>query len=259
MTPTFFEELEFDLPKALIESLVELLEKMPQGELTEANVAQVGNEQGVYQLFFDEKLVYIGKTDADAGLQARLKRHSRKILGRKVLTPQRVTFKAVRVYVFTAMDLEELLIKRYGLNSTNSWNNSGFGSNDPGRERDTSTLKEHHFDKRFPMDYDYLVDVSANGAQQPVSKVIDALKKTCPHLIRFEGASKSGRAPHPDLEKTNVLIPPGKETLMQTLRRLKSALGHEWQITALPGYVIGYKENKQYKEGTIILPLEEPR
>lgn len=255
--PTFFEELEFDLPKALIASLIELLDGMPQGELTEANVAMVGNEQGVYQLFLDGKLVYIGKTDAEAGLQARLRRHSKKILGRKNLSSARVTFKAVRVYVFTAMDLEELLIKKYDLNSNNSWNNSGFGSNDPGRERDTSTLKAHHFDKKFPMDYDYLIDVSANGEPQKISDVLKKLKdpETCPHLIRFQTAGGGGRAPHPDLENTDVVIPTGLEPIRQTLQRLKGALGTDWQITALPGYVIGYKERRDYKEGEILSPL----
>lgn len=252
---TYFEELEFDLPTALIHALVALLDEMPSATLTEKHVSTVENQQGIYQLFLDGELVYIGKTDADAGLQTRLRRHSKKIQGRIGLNSSRVTFKAVRIYVFTAMDLEELLIAHFGLTSTNSWNNSGFGANDPGRERDSTRLKEHHFDKKYPIQLQLPVDVGADGKAQSVNDVLVKLKKAVPYLIRSQTASGGSKRPHEDLVKTPITIPAKKElTAERILRLIKTALGVEWQVTALPGYVVIYKEERSYSEGQLLLP-----
>src|SRR5690606_35236653 len=96
-----FKDFEFDLPSALLERLVLLFSEMTPGALNDETVEGVPEAQGVYQLFFQDELVYVGKTDADAGLKRRLLRHARKIRARSNLTPESVTFKAVRVYVFT--------------------------------------------------------------------------------------------------------------------------------------------------------------
>src|ERR1017187_7672216 len=66
----------------------------------------------------------------------------------------RVTYKAIRGYVFTAIDLETDLIEQYGHWEGLPWNNSGFGSNDPGRQRDTTELREGGFDALYPVDLD---------------------------------------------------------------------------------------------------------
>lgn len=250
---TFFEELEFDLPTALISALVRLLGEMPSAALIEANVSTVKNEQGIYQLFLDDQLVYIGKTDADAGLQTRLRRHSKKIQGRVALDSGRVTFKAVRIYVFTAMDLEELLIGHFGLTSTNSWNHSGFGANDPGRERDTTKLKAHHFDKKFPIDLQILLGVGLTGKTQSVHDVLVKLRGAVPYLIRSQNAGGLSRRPHEDLIETQISIPENvRLTAEYVFRLVKTALGSEWQITALPGYVVIYKEERSYPEGKVL-------
>jgi hypothetical protein len=250
---TCFEKLEFDLPSALIAALVDLLDRMPSGPLTSTSVEAIGNDQGVYQLFLDDQLVYVGKTDAEAGLQARLKRHAKKILGRQRLDPGRVTFKAVRIYVFTAMDLEQSLIKHYNLNSGNSWNSSGFGANDPGRERDTTKLANHHFDKKYPIDLQIEAEINLNSVPPSVYEVLSALKQTVPYLIRFQNNSGRSRMPHGDLEGTKVSLPIKPCTVEAILQAVRNALGATWQITALPGYVTIYKETAHYSEGRIIL------
>ena len=74
-------------------------------QLDATNLAPIPEEQGIYELFLDDgsgpRLVYVGKTDAEAGLLSRLTRHSKKIQHRIGLTPASVLFKAVRVFVFT--------------------------------------------------------------------------------------------------------------------------------------------------------------
>ncbi|MBC6487552.1 GIY-YIG nuclease family protein [Aeromonas hydrophila] len=245
-----FEELEFDLPSALLTQLITLFDEMPEGPLEAATVQKIDDAQGVYQLFLKGKLVYIGKTDAQAGLRARLLRHSTKIRSRRNLAHDTIGFKAVRVFVFTAMDLEELLIKHYRSSTTPPiWNLSGFGSNDPGRNRDHTELKADHFDKLYPIDLDLDVTLTTENGQASAAEVLSQLKGQLAYNIRFEGKSSKSKSPHPDLDATKVHFPTNTDTVRNVLQRVKTALGSEWQITALPGYIIAYREKKDYKEG----------
>lgn len=98
-----YVEFEFDLPVALLEQLVAAFELVDPVTLNSVNVNRIAEAQGVYQIFLDDALVYVGKTDADAGLRRRLARHAKKISSRKNLDPARVSFKAVRIFVFTAI------------------------------------------------------------------------------------------------------------------------------------------------------------
>lgn len=159
-----FAEFEFDIPRALQAELIALLDGMESGLLKPEITAEVPEAQGIYQLFHGEELVYVGKTDAQAGLRTRLTRHSRKILHRPTLTGA-VRFKAVRIMVFTAMDLETQLIKhyRYGAPGAVAWNGSGFGSNDPGLKRETTNKRPEGFDARHPIDIDLPAELHKDG------------------------------------------------------------------------------------------------
>jgi len=104
--------------------------------LIEAYISKIPqNAQGAYMLFLNGVLVYVGKTDAQAGFRSRLSRHFHNIQHRKNLNPLDVGFKAIRIFVFS--NLETMLIeeaeKKLG---RPAWNFSGFGSNDPGRNRE---------------------------------------------------------------------------------------------------------------------------
>ena len=187
-----YREFEFDLPGALLDHLVRALNGMKYAPLNVESLGSVPEAQGVYQLFLDGELVYIGKTDAESGLYRRLTRHSDKIKHRRGLDPARVTFKAIRIFVFTAMDLETQLIKHYGGTGGTKWNGSGFGANDPGRNRDNS--KPGEFDQEFPIDIDHELDEDFSG-RQAASAVATKLKNILPYTFRFETQSRS-RAPH---------------------------------------------------------------
>lgn len=255
MTPKkFFETLELDLAAKLLEELLRLLGCMPSVALSSYSVEAVDNSQGVYQLYRDDQLVYIGKTDSDAGLKTRLSRHLTKIQGRKNLSPDQVRFKAVRVLVFAAMDLETLLIdscKERG--EKLEWQHSGFGSNDPGRKRDTSNIKEGHFDAKHPIDLAHAISIRTTENPTCAAELLLLMKSKSPYLIRFQG-SGSGRSPHNDLVAAKLKIGAGEHSIISLLKEIKRAIGYEWQITALPGYVIIYKENapKKYPSGKII-------
>lgn len=247
----WFKEFELDLPRALLRDLVELLDGMGRAPLDGATVkANIPEEQGVYQLFLDDTLAYVGKTDSEAGLNQRLGRHAEKIRQRHNLDPKRVSFKAVRIFVFTAVDLETQLIKHYSATATPPpWNLSGFGSNDPGRERDTTTLKAGHFDLRYPIDIDVPLGASAAVGEFSVSEVLATLKGEVPYVIRYQNNGGKSRRPHADLESTKVKIPDGGHNARSVLKLVQAALGPDWQVTVQPGYIIIYKEKKAYPHG----------
>jgi hypothetical protein len=212
----------------------------------------IPDSQGVYQLFLDGNLVYIGKTDAEAGLRRRLERHSQKIQHRNGLDPSRVSFKAVRIYVFTAVDLETQLIQHYGGMSAVRWNGSGFGSNDPGRERDTTRYRQDHFDARFPIDIERSLNLEI-PVWGSAADILLALKNALPYVLRYEMATPRSRSPHPDLRDTMVTM-----SLIShvTARAVIEAVVHElptgWQATYLLSHVILYKETKTYPQGGVI-------
>lgn len=244
------ETLEFDLPNALLTQLVELLDSMPSESLAQEKLKEVPDEQGVYQLFLDEKLVYIGKTDAEAGLKNRLTRHCEKIKNRSGLQLGVVRFKAVRIYVFSAMDLETQLIDYYkrALGKL-EWQNSGFGSNDPGRKRDSGNPGV--FDSTFPIDIDMPFDSLLQPGRISASEALNNLKKNVPYVVRFERLKK-GLSPHCDLSAASISLHRGIDTPRKLLEEVKKSLSSDWQITVLPGYVIIYKESNKYTSGYVL-------
>lgn len=248
----YFRALEFDLPKALLRDLVSLFEDMSSADLTQENVSTIEDGQGVYQLFYRNELVYVGKTDLEAGLRMRLLRHSSKIRSRLNLDSHSVKFKAVKIYVFTTMDLENALIKHYKNTArAPSWNLSGFGSNDPGRQRDSSKLKQGHFDSSYPIDLDFPVAFDFADSASAAS-LLKQLKENLPFLLRFQCAPGSRRTPHPDLQGTAVSLVETEYTVRSLLEAIALSLGIEWQITSFPGYLIVYKERTYYSNGEVI-------
>jgi hypothetical protein len=261
--------LEFDLSKALLNTIYENFEADPAldwSPLSNVSLGATGvtDGQGVYQLGYRNaagliELVYIGKTDAKAGLLTRLTRHAQKVSHRLNINPSDVFFKAIRVYVFTPMDLEQQLIDRYKSKKRSPiWNTSGFGSNDPGRERDTSSVKSTHFDALFPINTGLTVTLPF-PVHTPVivHDVLSFLKEKVSYLIRFERAAKGSKTPHPDLLAATVSFTKLTDTIENILSALKPsltnpALGQPWQITRFPGYIIVYKESKSYKHGIVM-------
>ncbi len=240
-----FAELEFDLPGALLLAILDRLEEMDAADLTIANInaAEIPEEQGVYALYLKatNHLVYIGKTDSDAGLKHRLIRHARKIVGRKNIDPNDVAFKAIRLFVFTAMDLEAALIRHFGGVGAVAWNNSGFGSNDPGRKRDTSDYKNDHFDAQYPIELDKEF-VAFERGDNTVAEIMQRLKNGLPFTLRFQRPGRSSF--HTDFNDTVITIPRPGMTTREILSLCGSGLPAEWHITALPSHIISYKNDR---------------
>lgn len=245
-----YREFEFDLPGALLDHLVRALDGMEAAPLNATSLGVVPEAQGVYQLFLDDALVYIGKTDAESGLFRRLTRHSTKIQHRCGLDPVRVSYKAIRIFVFTAMDLETQLIKHYTRDAGTKWNGSGFGSNDPGRNRDNSTPGT--FDREFPIDIDRELGIDFSGVH-PAAAVANRLKVALPYTFRFQTHPPRSRGAHPDLLETMVTMPEGVMTTRRVIEELVRQLPSGWQATALSAVLILYKEEVDaYPQATIL-------
>lgn len=247
MTQGYYE-FEFQLPEALLSQIVEQFERAEPGVLLAENLATIPDAQGVYQLLYKGELVYIGKTDAEAGLRARLERHARNVQHRLNMNAEDVTYKALRVFVFTAMDLESQLIAHYGKGAA-GWNGSGFGANDPGRERDTTRAKENHFDLVFPLDLDRPLNVDLSTAST-VGDALFKVKNAVPYTFRFETVTR--RRAHEDLASAALPALPVPLTMRGFLTAVVSALPAGWQATLLPGRVILYNEDREYPQGEII-------
>jgi len=243
-----FREFEFALTDALLKQLIECFEDMGTSELNDENTSTIPNGQGVYQLFFNNELVYIGKTDSEAGLQPRLCRHAEKIKARCNLDTAAVRFKAIQVLVFSAMELESLLIKHYSaINRKPIWNKSGFGSNDPGRKRDHSAVKDDHFDALYSIDIDIEIEVDYEVGVNAL-RALEAIKQKLPYLLRFDKRN----LPKTELESCQPLELQRIGTVREHIRNVLLHLGEGWQATGLPGYIIVYKENRSYAHGDVI-------
>jgi len=251
-----FVPFEFDLPGALLEQLIVVLDDMYDERLTAAHVSQIPDAQGVYQLFLDGRLVYVGKTDAQAGLRKRLLRHATKILGRPSLLDHAVTYKAVQVLVFTAMDLETALIEHYKKSGAPpAWNGSSFGSNDPGRLRETTNKKPDGFDQSYPISIDQEDAFLAVG-KYTVADALTCLKRELPYTLRYETDVRKGRSHsswhHGDLQNATIEVSGKRHTVRSLLVQFVNALPGGWQATVFSSHVILYKETGTYTYGEAI-------
>lgn len=233
--------------------LVPSLDAMASAPLSLENAQALPDAQGVYLLIYDGEVRYVGKTDAEAGLRTRLSRHARKFEQRRNVRPEHVQFKAAQILVLTAMDIESRVIAHYG----SEWNGSGFGSNDPGRERETTAKPPQGFDARFPIDIDLPLEILPAG-ERSVHEALVALKVALPYTLRFElepgarGSHAFRTRPHPDLAASPVNVPAGPLTVREAMRLIVAALPAGWQATYFASHVILYKEARAYAHGELI-------
>ncbi len=252
--PRGYVDFEFDLPRFLLAGLAEQLDGIGSARLSAPNLIDIPDAQGVYQLFLGHRLVYIGKTDAADGLNGRLSRHLTHVQHRLNLDPDLVRFKAARVFVFTAVDLESLLIQHYremasvaGVGDVLIWNNSGFGNNDPGRERDTTGYREGHFDRMYPIDIDRELALDAAGSMSAAA-ALGLLRACLPYTFRFQTGRSRSRSPHPDFGLATVSLTEGAPyTARSFIEQVVSLLPSGWRALKLPGRIVLYKnDNRDY-------------
>lgn len=232
-----YDEFEIDIEEILRGQLPKFFDDVPSAPLTPRNVdALPERAKGAYVLFLDDFPVYAGKTDTRHGFRDRLGRHSWTVQGRANLDPRRLSFKAVRIMVFSAFDAEALLISEMKRINPKAlpWNNSGFGSNDPGKNRDGQQPAD--FDQWYPVDIDFMMH-NLPTSDVSLADLLGAAKQRLPFLVR--------NAPIP----ADVMVRNTKDmaTLRQVLQVAVGALPPGWQVTVLHGRVIIYREKRDYE------------
>jgi len=251
-TPSF-ADFDFDLAHAVLQQLVEAFDKLPVGKLVSTNLGQMKPEQGVYQLFENEELRYVGKADK---LRHRLVRHMKALSARCGIKVETIGFKALYIHRnWTTWTTETAMIDFFGSNRL-PWNASGYGSNDPGRKRD-HTDETDTFNARYPIN----VDVPCIGMVTGKFAAFDALKlfsKKTPYTFRFQRVTKGSsggdaRSAEAELRKTEITVPGAPMTVREMLIAIVKQLSPGWQATALRGRVILYRENAEYAHGEVLL------
>lgn len=246
----FFDHFEIDIISALADQLTAAFEKLEPGALSPENLTMVPSEQGVYQLFRNGVLVYVGKAD---NLRNRLSQHREKISGRLNITLDEMTFTCLTVHPnWTALAPEASLIARYAQQSSDlcEWNGNSFGPHDPGRERETSNKAPEGFDTQFPIRDDWPCGFVTAG-EWNIRELLVRIKDGLPFLLRYEAIDKRYRLGHPDYNSLTVTVPAEGMPISDLLRLITQQIPG-WQATKFPSHMILYKENREYFHGTVI-------
>jgi hypothetical protein len=233
-------EFKLSITRALTDQLESSLDLLTEAPFSAEAILDVAPVPGVYQLFYRGEVVYVGKTAKN--LSGRLRQHFDKVAGRVNLRIEDMGFTCL--YVDEDLDSvapEKHLIKRYRDRGRAEWNNNGFGNKDPGSRRDESTVKSNHFDHQFPINLDWPCEFLPSIGLT-VDVCLRDLKRRLPYTFRY---AKGSVAAYPEFA-TELALPPGPIVAKDVFAALAAALPDGWQITALPGYVVMYKEQRTY-------------
>ncbi|WP_370936130.1 GIY-YIG nuclease family protein [Amycolatopsis sp. cg13] len=235
-------EFRLSITRALRDQLADSMAGLDPDALSVDNIEALRPRPGVYQLYHRGQLVYIGKSDIP--LPTRLARHHRKVSGRTGISPGEMEFKCLYVEEdLSAVAPETLLIQRHRGAGEIPWNHNGFGSNDPGKERDTTTIKADHFDTLYPIDLEWPCRVPMIAPT--IGDVLKQLSQMLPYKFRYQAA----RSPRTQPKEYSLPCPAAgcvEMTADELFGVIVETLPRPWQITALPGYVIMYRANKKY-------------
>ncbi|SFA81565.1 Eco29kI restriction endonuclease [Amycolatopsis marina] len=230
-------QFRLSITRALGDQLADGLANLEPDPLHLGYVTALEKRPGVYQLYEDDVLVYIGK--AEKSLQDRLRKHHDKIAGR--LNIGIITFTCLYVDEdLHAVAPETLLIKRYKKEGLASWNFNGFGSNDPGKARDETVFEDKHFDTQHPANLNLHCEGISAGTYK-ADRLLKELKASLPYVFRYEASPL-----HHELEIDVAEDDPIADHLFEDIARAIASADPSWQITALPGYVTMYRKQGRY-------------
>jgi hypothetical protein len=238
-------EFKLSISQALTDQLREHLHRLNPAALTPGNLAALESRQGIYQLYLGDELVYVGS--AATTLPKRLSAHLRKLGGRDNISLKDVGFTCLYVDEdLTVLAPEDRLIRVFRSEGRSPWNFNGFGNKDPGRNRDSSHVSDDHFDRMYPIRMAWPC-TSVEAGPTAVMALLTELKAALPFLLRFERTARSKR----DFTEARVVVPASGMTARDLLTLVAAAIP-AYQVTALPGYVIIYREQTDYPNGEVI-------
>jgi hypothetical protein len=246
----FFAPFEIDIVTALAEQLVSAFTELEVATLTPEHIAQVPKEQGVYHLYRNGTLVYVGKAD---DLRGRLDDHRYKISGRRNIEVSEISFNCLTVHKnWTALAPETSLIAHYKAQAgVCEWNGNGFGIHDPGRNREETNKEPDGFDSQFEIREDWPC-TWVYAREWNVLELLIRMKEELPFLLRYQTLEKKKyRSGHPEYNSVAISVPQPGMAAAELLRLVTQHIPG-WQATRFPGYMILYKEHRNYTHGTVI-------
>lgn len=253
--PPPFARFDFDLAPALLAQLVAAFDALAIGSLTQTLLDQMPPQQGVYQLYLADKLMYIGK--ADDSLPKRLGEHLWNLTGRKNVDVRELGFKCLMMHPgWMPSTHEDILIRHYEKVAPCEWYRLGLGNHDPGRNREgTKTAK---YDRRYPIKEDFVppgVVVGDWNARELLRHVKEAL----PYIFRYETDDpKQWRKGSGKYNGLTVHVPQADLPMTRLLQVIVDTFSKGWQTTFFPGRVILYEENKTYAHQTLSIRKNGP-
>lgn len=250
-----YVEYEINIEKVLRSELPQVVARVELAPLTAKSISAIPEgAKGAYVLFVDDYPVYAGKTDTRHGFRDRLGRHAFTIQNRKNLDASKIAFKAIRILVFSNFDVEAILIDamRKADKGALAWNNSGFGSNDPGHNREGQQPAD--FDVSYPINIDRQLNLVEPGDYEVLPLLI-ALKQHLPYDLRYETDLKpdtddeyvSYKKGHLDQRNAPSIRVTIEDTTRTLLNKIMAALPPGWRTTVFPGRAILYKEDTRYR------------
>lgn len=238
-------QFRLSITRALGDQLADGLAQLEPDSLDVQHITELEDRSGVYQLYEHRMLVYVGK--ADKSLQQRLRKHHDKIAGR--LNVGAMSFTCLYVDEdLHAVAPERLLINRYKGEGLAAWNFNGFGSNDPGKNRDETVFEDSHFDTQHPANLNIRCPDIAAGTYT-ADELLKMVKSSLPYVFRYQSESF-----HRDIEIDVTEDAPTANSLFEAIGQGIADADSRWQITALPGYVIMYPKHGPYPSARMMYP-----
>lgn len=232
-------EFRLSIMKALADQLADGLNSLEPDPLDIPHLANVERRPGVYQLYKNRELVYVGKHEQSVA--RRLVEHHEKIKGRMNIALADMSFTALYVHEdLHSVAPETRLIADYRNRGLAAWNNTGFGRHDPGRNRDTTDIDDKDFDAMYPVNLDWTCNDIRRGTYT-ASDLLERVSEAVPYKFRYQRELL-----HHDVAVTVNTDAPTADELFELLGRAIHAADPNWYITALPGYVIMYPRAGPY-------------
>jgi len=239
-----FALFKFDLPRAITEQLLEAIDGLKPGSLTEKSLQALEVFQkdekirhGVYVLFYSGDVMYVGKAK---NLFERLKQHWDKVRSRRNLNLAEVSFKCLLLDKnWQPSANENMLIAHFKKKGQCQWNLNGFGPKDPGQRRDGA--KPSGFDLAYPINEDWKLDGLKN--EYSAGELLATMKGQLPFLLRYD-------LKHPALSTTHVDISGIPHTAKSLAVQVAKSLGSDWQLLLFKSHMTLYpnKRNFQFSE-----------
>ena len=236
----------FHFLETISKQLVERLDSLPlsildDNSISELKVYQSTNHanQGVYILHLDGSPVYLGKA---GDVAERLRQHRNKLSGRLNVSMDKIGYKALILdkSMSTAAN-ESVLIAMFRATHHGLWNGAGFGTKDPGKNRDTT--EPSRFDSEYPVNSAF--GVYGIDDDETIASLFAKMKEKLPFVFRFELLGDIGNR-RLDLRG----VPRTAEAL---LRKSISTFPPGWKGVVVSFGMVVYRTNNSYPHGIEIL------